>query len=317
LRRIAPFRFETACSRFFLVCVFLFAAGCAELPPLEDSPPTIEPVVANTGDFHFTIFSDNHQYEGFADFLNAMNVKTGGPGLFLLGCGDHHPMHRTFNAIKSVFGRTVPWIFAVGNHDLNGAYSDGLYWYHDYFNKALRPYVKTGPPNGEDTNFSFDSGPIHFTVINPYYGGSGDRNRYPDIVDELYEWIKSDLDNTSKPFKLVVGHPPAFPSGIVVGRSLDLSPENRDRFWKLLEEKKVSAYICGHSHVPEVYNPNGGVIQITDGKARKPGGDRDVSFIKVDVTAGKLLFRIYRDVNMNGDFVQWAEFELTPPAGGK
>ena len=292
-------------------------AGCAELPPLEASPTTIEPVVSNAGNFRFTIISDNHQYEGFDVFLKAMDKIIDGPGLFLLGCGDHHPMFKTYAVIKSVYGKPVPWIFAVGNHDVQGKFSDCLYWYHDYFNKAIRPFVKTGPLNGEDTNFSFDSGPVHFTVINPYYDGSCDRNRRPNVVDELYEWLKTDLENSSKPFKLVIAHPPAFPSGIVVGRSLDINPENRDRFWRLLEDQNVTAYVCGHAHVPEILLPEGGrVYQINAGKARKPGGDPDVSFIKVVVMSDKIVFTIYRDVEANGNFVVWKELAI-PAAGRK
>ena len=95
-------------------------------------------------------------------------------------------------------------------------------------------------------------------------------------------------------------------------------PDDRDRFWRLLEDEKVAAYICGHSHVPEIYLPDGGhVFQINASKARRPGTDATVSFFKAAVTSEKLVFTIYRDVEANGNFAVWRELAITPRGEGK
>jgi len=112
------------------------------------------------------------------------------------------------------------------------------------------PYIvdRPGPAGCETTTYSFDYGNAHFVAINEYYNGTTDTGADGDVVDALYNWLAADLAANTKPAVFVIGHEPAYPQFAHVGDSLDGHPENRDRFWKLLNDEKVIAYLCGHTH---------------------------------------------------------------------
>ena len=54
------------------------------------------------------------------------------------------------------------------------------------------------------------------------------------------------------------------------GDSLDQYPANRDRFWTLLEDTGVTAYVCGHTHNYSA-KKFGLVWQVDSGHARGLG----------------------------------------------
>jgi hypothetical protein len=139
---------------------------------------------------------------------------------------------------------------------------------------TLPNIVNSGPANGVETNYSFDYGDAHFTVINEYYDGTSDTATDGDVPDALHNWLNNDLSNTLQPIKFVIGHEPAFPQvDEQSGRlrhgddSLNAHEANRDRFWQTLVDWGVIAYICGHTHNFGVYLYNG-VWQIDVGYTR-------------------------------------------------
>lgn len=123
-----------------------------------------------------------------------------------------------------------------GNHDMHGEACQ------THWQNAFAEMPENGPENEKKLTYSFDAGPCHLVVVNT--DTPGDRRHRVDL-----DWLEADLAATAQPIKLVFGHEPAFPIGIHVGESLDVYPEERDRFWTILAGHGVKAYFCGHEHV--------------------------------------------------------------------
>ncbi len=84
--------------------------------------------------------------------------------------------------------------------------------------------------------------------------------------------------------------------------SLNQHPTNRDRFWNLLRDKHVVAYVCGHTHNYSAVQVDG-VWQLDAGHARGLGdtGARS-TFILVHVDYGFVTFETYRDDASGGPY---------------
>lgn len=115
-------------------------------------------------------------------------------------------------------------------------------------------------------------------------------------------WLVADLSATDKTHTFVFGHEPAYPQPDAdngrlrhLGDSLNAHPVNRDRFWTLLMDKRVVAYVCGHTHNYSAANV-GGVWQLDAGHARGVGDtDARSTFILIHVDGGVVTFETYRD----------------------
>jgi hypothetical protein len=170
--------------------------------------------------------------------------------------------------------------FAIGNHDVP-PYGD------DTFVQAIAPwYPANGPalaPRG--TVFSFDRDDCHFVITNPYWGYRG-----AGYTDAQLEWIEQDLKASTRTFKFVFGHEPAFPLDRHVGNSLDADPGRRDRFWQILRDNGAQAFFCGHTHNLSHMSKNG-VYQIDNGEVRSGG---PICVTLVDVNGDKASVKSYQ-----------------------
>ncbi|MBR9706296.1 S8 family serine peptidase [Candidatus Pacearchaeota archaeon] len=189
--------------------------------------------------------------------------------------------------------RNVPRFYGLGNHEIDDTYDiDPIRKYFASYNYTPNP----GPLGTESTTYSFDKGDMHIVMINPYWDGdnngdcawfnnvAGDNDdvcmKYSTsdggyITDELFEWLKSDLRNSTKPYKIVASHEPAYPLYRHVGDSLDANITNRDKFWNLLRTEKVIAHMTAHTH-RYVFNEYDGVFEINNGvSGRMVGGSYD------------------------------------------
>lgn len=123
--------------------------------------------------------------------------------------------------------QSIPFYMFVGNHDVYGSdlqkFPDGLayFYYSDVPTNA--PYAQlttevTGPADRvkafkkatdgrfpKITNYSFDYGNVHFTVL--------DANTYVNPLDlGLVEWMKRDIGSSKADWKIVAFHHPGFNS---------------------------------------------------------------------------------------------------------
>jgi predicted phosphodiesterase len=254
---------------------------------------------AVAGDMRRFAGPDYHNPKYFLGALEA--IRAAGPVAFLLIPGDLDPPHYVVEDVASTLGPGFPLYPVVGNHDTAKAaymaYIRGL----NPGGTKLPNIVSKGPRGSEETMYAFDWSDAHVVVLNEYFDGSSDTGANGDVADATFAWLSEDLSTTTKPFIFVVGHEPAyiFPdmdSGRVrhEGGGLEVNLAHRDRFWKLLRDRHVTAYICGHSHNASAKKVKG-VWQLDTGHARGKGDKGAPStFIKITVGHGDSRYEYYR-----------------------
>jgi 3',5'-cyclic AMP phosphodiesterase CpdA len=159
--------------------------------------------------------------------------------------------------------RSIPFVAAVGNHDALGrdlnAYPEALAYYYFWDQPLNGPGGKEGGPfvpvlNGSDanknafygaagdkyprmTNFSFDYGNAHWTVI--------DSNPYVDWNDStLRDWLTKDLAaGANATWRFVLYHHPCFNSS-----RAHYEQQQMRLISPILEKGKVDIVFAGHVH---------------------------------------------------------------------
>jgi len=134
----------------------------------------------------------------------------------------------------------LPFVSCLGNHELFYNNYSGMDTTTALFGKYFPfPYV-------ERRYWSFDYGPVHFTLIDQYRGNYTGQGL---IDDEQLEWIENDLSTTSKDWKFVVLHEPGWSAG---GSSSGIPHANNEDVQNLLqplfEQFGVQLVQCGHNH---------------------------------------------------------------------
>jgi Calcineurin-like phosphoesterase len=300
---------------------------------IPGSPTGASELSPQTG-FTFSIAADMRYFTGpgtydtsgyFRGAVEAIHML--GSGALLLSPGDFDPPWQAYWTITHTLGITTTWYPVIGNHELPGAGVESglganLSWLNGY---AYGP-VNPGPASCPKTTYSFDYQIAHFVVLNEYCDVASDHATDGDILDVLYNWLASDLSATQKALVFVIGHEPAYPQPDAdngrlrhLGDSLDKYPARRDRFWNLLKQRGVTAYICGHTHNYSVVQI-GGVWQVDAGHARglgDPGADS--TFLVVQVEPSRVLYQTYRDDGHGGSYslrhsgVLWPAYSLFLP----
>jgi predicted phosphodiesterase len=289
-----------------LVLALLLAAGCVSAPATQSALPKQWGPSKQSGPFAFFVAADMRkyagpEYRGPGYFLSALDaMRTVGPAAFLLVPGDLDPPHWVFEDVSTTLGGDFPVYPVVGNHDTTKVSMTNLRGLNAGGSR-LPNIARKGPPGSEETTYAFEWGDAHVAVLNQYFDGASDTASSSDVGDATFAWLAEDLASVTKPFVFVAGHNPAyvFPdmtSGRVrhEGGGLESNPAHRDRFWNLLKERHVTAYICGHTHNASAKRIDG-VWQLDAGHARGKG-DRGApsTFIKITVGDGDAQYEYYR-----------------------
>ncbi|SFJ57873.1 S-layer homology domain-containing protein [Paenibacillus sp. UNC496MF] len=160
----------------------------------------------------------------------------------------------------------VPMMGARGNHEGVGSV------YEKYF-----PY-----PYVNDFYWSFDYGPVHISVLDEYADFKPDSPQY--------NWLINDLATTTKPWKIVMGHQPAWGAG---------THENNTDLQKyihpILKQFGVPLYLNGHNHNYARAEVDG-IEYLTSGGGGAPSYDVDPTWPNI-VKADKSYFLTEFDVN--------------------
>jgi hypothetical protein len=172
--------------------------------------------------------------------------------------------------IDAKFGSDFRWVTAVGNHDISALNGDGIQWIRDewYGNnpndqnrETTSDYAYPGPLGSSTTQYYFFHKGIMFIVMNWYWDGTTDINAdqgsYSEtysggiIVDAQLSWLRDLFAQYPSYSKIIVGHGNAFSFAQRHDDYTGLAgsnKDNRDRFWRLIEENNVLAYLHGHTH---------------------------------------------------------------------
>jgi predicted phosphodiesterase len=125
-----------------------------------------------------------------------------------------------------------------GNHDNSSGYS---YFFPKYFPFPY-PGITTvattdatkNYPKSNNLYWSFDYGPVHFTFVDQY-------STYA-VGSAQYNWLVNDLATTTKPWKVLVYHAPAYSAGS------DADDVSVRALEPLVIQYGVDVIYCGHSH---------------------------------------------------------------------
>jgi hypothetical protein len=296
---------------FVLALVVSLALPLVRAEPVSSSGPTQGEIAVAAGDgFAFAVTADMRSYSGPGTYDTSQYYRGAveaigalGDSAFMVSPGDIDPPDGVLWTITRTLGITYTWYPVVGNHELPGqgnesAWGANMAWLNSYDYGAVNP----GPSGCPTTTYSFDVQNAHFVILNEYCDVTGDDVTSGDVPDHLYNWLAADLSATVQAHIFVFGHEPAYPQPDAdngrerhVGASLDKHPANRDRFWALLRDRGVAAYICGHTHNYSAVQIDG-VWQVDAGHARGLGdtGARS-TFLMVHIRGGLVTLGAYRD----------------------
>jgi len=156
---------------------------------------------------------------------------------------------------NSFFGTTavrdlmtmLPIQGCAGNHDvISFTEQEYLDWGSTaYTDLADDPYLKYWPyPYVDDHYWSFDYGPIHFVVLDPF--SEEERHAPLDVWTDQLDWLSQDLAQNTKPWTIVLQHVP-FQDRSEYG-TYSFPWLYADRMRNLIEQSGVDLILAGHTH---------------------------------------------------------------------
>lgn len=199
-------------------------------------------------DWSFLGASDTRDGNGLQHALQWASANLINPSpVFLVEAGDLDPIPRKENIVATYFGKPV--FLSMGNHDKD---HDRQYYYKSFYLGKKLPYLVDSTfieqQGAEALLFSFAYENAYFIILDQYY--QVPFQNYGNVKGKQLEWLKNQLIDNPYPYIFVIGHEPAYPKSWQrnYGDCLDRTPEDRDRFWQVLSQYEVTAYLCGHTH---------------------------------------------------------------------
>lgn len=146
------------------------------------------------------------------------------------------------------FAKTMPFIYARGNHEVRGRYA-----------RTLADYL---PESDGRTCFSFDHGGVHFIVLDSGEDKEDSHEYYNGLVDfqnyrkEEAGWLKKDLESDAcrnARFRIVISHiPPRGGKGFAI-------QDVCANFEPLINKARVDLWLSGHTHRYQRVDPAAGL----------------------------------------------------------
>lgn len=218
-------------------------------------------IQASTGDtamlYHFAVigdFGDGSEREGkvakLVDSWNPAFIVTLGDNNYFSGDRSQLQSHIGDFYCNYIYNPTAPanlqckgkawqdkenrFFPCPGNHDQAGR-------------EGIKPYVDYFDLPGDELNYEFVKGPIHFYSINDGPAGKLSCWDGPEA-----KWMKASLDKAKEPFKIVYFHHPPHSSG--------MHGSNKFMQWPF-GQWGIDVVMCGHDHtyqriLPEVDKTN-------------------------------------------------------------
>lgn len=236
--------------------------------------------------------TDQSKYQLFNDMLAALKEKEP-EGSVMVQLGDFVDNAAKYEYWKCLSDYVISDLNMLtstmtGNHETNNdlnkahSHSDTIYTNSSTFTKMYNL-----PENGSvlgESNYSYDIGEMHIAVLNS-----------TTALDEQLAWLKSDMRDTEKPWRIVMGHFPYYGSRHSTDAGM---AEEREKVSEVFQQLGVSLYIGGHDHVYKRTTIRDGVVT-NDAK--------DINQGTTFVTAGSAGPKFYDNVEFWWDNVVYDE----------
>ena len=221
-----------------------------------------------------------------------------GPGAFMVSPGDFDPPAPVQAAVHRYLCTNFLWYPVVGNHEIETPAD--MAWVEQWAAK-IPHLVRRGPPGAELTTYSWDYGNAHLVAVNDYFDNKAIVKSKGAIAEVTLQWLENDLATTKQPHIFVIGHQPIqslpdMDTGRLrhQGESVSTNSAAAAKFVALLQQYKVRAYICGHTHNASVERVKG-VWQADSGHARGAGDKGSPStFLKFRINGAQAWVDVYR-----------------------
>ena len=186
------------------------------------------------------------EYDAWSSLVQGAYAKNT-PAAFFLQGGDMVNNGQNPEEWQSILKRgevtfsEVPLVSVPGNHESNDESGKPVLW------SKIFDLPDNGPAGFKEEFYSFDYGNSHITCLNSNIL-SNEQLNYGTMTaadfDRIKAWIADDLSSSSKKWKIVVLHHPAY---IVVSDSV--AEKVLDEWAPIFEDNGVSLVFCGHQHV--------------------------------------------------------------------
>jgi acid phosphatase type 7 len=246
----------------------------------------------NDAAFTFLVYGDSRS-DPVAHARVVSAAATTCDAAFVLHTGDVVPSGSAGQSIwtKQFFGPADPLLRETWFSVIRGN--------HDNANPLFFLYFEGTDSSQGEAYFSFDWGPVHVVTL--------DTNSAYDPGSKQYRFLKRDLAETSRPFRVFFGHHPAYSSG-----SHGSTKRMQDYLQPLFEQNGVQLVFAGHDHTYErtiingiTYVVSGGGGAPLYGQGQLRGNPKSLvfreiyNFVQVDVTSEKLTLTAWA-VNNSG-----------------
>lgn len=252
---------------------------------------TFKTAVTAETDFTFISMADGRGASDHDDivslpqaFLDIVQLASEQNAYFAIHAGDlffgHTPditqmqgLYASFKRATDPLAKNTPLLISPGNHEmypLNPQYPTPGFDPLKLFNEEFaQPQTLEG---FEGTVFSWDCGNSHFASVDTcHFDESQPSHGMYFISDAQLTWLETDLQHAQARHVrhiFVIGHTHAWAkSDWHVTYLGSANPAQRDKFWDILKEYKVDAYICGHHHGFDDQLGQGGVVQWLNGNS--------------------------------------------------
>lgn len=198
----------------------------------------------------------------------------------------------------------IPLYHTTGNHTTYDIASETV------FREVMAHLPRNGPPGQEGLSYFVRRGELLLVFVNTGWSGLGGEGRVET------EWLERVLaEHHGARYKLVLGHHPVHPiNGFAGAYGRNIEEENGRRFWQVLVQHQVLAYICSHIMAFDV-QVHEGVLQILTAGAGTlplmPEGVEYLHCVQMALEADRLR---YQTLDTTGCIREWLAWPLEIPA---
>ncbi len=247
---VEPFPDETGVSHVYHVTLQGLKSNKEYFYRIVDGDITIKEanfkMGKNLDSCDFLVFGDSqsYNYKVWGETLKA--AYTQNPNAeFFVNVGDLVDNGQRISEWENWFlnGKDImihlPIVPVVGNHETYTP-QKGIFSMPKYFTSQF-VLPQNGPEKLKEQVYSFDYANVHFVVLDTQFGE--ERSFVPDSLERQIEWIKKDLAETDKKWKVVFMHRAPYHN------RADRGFDQTIKFVPIFEEFNVDVVFTAHDHV--------------------------------------------------------------------